>query len=61
MKIIAKDNFDRENISEFVVATEVNKYYANLIAKLLNNRGSDDQPYFYKAVPDDYKLYTFEP
>lgn len=61
MKIIAIDNFARQTVSDIVVATNVNEYYANLIVKLLNDHEGDNSPWYYKAVPDDYRLYVFEP
>ena len=61
MKIIRTDNFDREHISDGLIAENVNEFFAKLVAKLLNKYiGADSQDYF-KAVPDDHKLYEFEP
>jgi len=61
MKIIKKDNFDRENVSDVLVCENCPIGYATLIADLLNNRAGEDSPDYYKAVPDDYKLYRYEP
>lgn len=62
MKIIRKDNFDRETVSEKVVAENVPDYYAPIITQLLNEKlsgeHSDD---FFTAQPDNYVPYTFEP
>ena len=54
MKIIAKDNYDRETISDYLVAENLNDYYGKMITNLLNRTASDT---FYEAVEDDYKLY----
>ena len=61
MKIIIKDNFDRETHSDKLVATGVNDYHAKRIVDLLNKEESADSPAFYVAVEDDYKLYEWEP
>jgi hypothetical protein len=63
MKVIGVDNFDRELYSDKLIAENVPEFYANLIAELLNARlcNHDDATIFYKSVPDDYKLYKFEP
>ena len=61
MKIIRVDNFDRDYIPDDLIAENVNEHSAKLIAKLLNEHaGANSQDYF-KAVPDDHKLYEFEP
>jgi hypothetical protein len=59
MKIIGVDNYDRENVSDILVAENVNEYYSKLIVKKLNVGG--DESRFYKAVNDDYALYVFDP
>ncbi len=61
MRVIMTDNFDRENVSDSIVAENLNEFYAELIAKLLNGKGDDYTQEYYKAVADDYKLYQFEP
>lgn len=58
MKIIEKDNYDREIISEQTIAENVSEFYAKLICKKLNE-GEGDK--FYFAVNDNYVLYIFEP
>lgn len=60
MKIIAVDNYARENVSDTLVAENVNSYYAPVIAKYLNDDPRHEDS-FYKAVEDDYTLYTWEP
>ena len=62
MKIIQIDNFGRDHVSDALVAEKVNDYYAKFIVKKLNKHFSGvTSPLFYKAVPDDHKLYEFEP
>ena len=61
MKIIRTDNFDKAFIPDDLIAENVNEFSAKLIAKLLNKHtGMNSQDYF-KAVPDDRKLYEFGP
>ena len=62
MKIIAVDNFDREYISDRLVAESVPPTYAEEIVEFLNSRYSGDHAQvFFKAVADDHKLFKFEP
>lgn len=62
MKIICIDNFDREIVSDRLIAENVPDHYAEGIAEHLNEKYSGTtSPVYFKAVPDDYKLYTFEP
>lgn len=62
MKIIAKDNFDRETVSENLVAENVSQFYAPIIVRFLNEKFSGmDAPHFFAVEPDDYKLYKWEP
>jgi hypothetical protein len=57
MKIIKKDNFDRESIADETIAENVEDYYAGLIVDFLSRtRASDYSDWVYKAVPDDYRL-----
>lgn len=62
MKIIIKDNFDRETVSEEILAENVNEFWAHHLEELLNKTLSGDcAQQFFKAVPDDYKLYVYNP
>ncbi len=62
MKIIRVDNMNREHISDSLVAENVNEWYAKKIIEFLNKRFSGDYaPDYFRAVPDDHKLYEFEP
>lgn len=62
MKIIKVDNFNRETISDVLIADNVQNSYASVITEFLNKKyGGNDLPDFFRAVEDDYKLYKFEP
>lgn len=60
MKIIGKDNYGRDNVSDVLIAEGLNECYAVEIAFLLNEHGRNQDRY-YKAVADDHVLYTWEP
>lgn len=59
MKIVGVDNFARENVSEILVAENVNEFYAQLIVDKLND--NENNYYFYTNVSDDYVLYVYDP
>ena len=62
MKIIAKDNFDREGfVSDLLIAENIHKAYSELIVDFLNSKSSSYSSYIFILVEDDYKLYKFEP
>ena len=62
MKIVCKDNFDSETVSDMLVASDLNEYFGKLILEfLLDKHTSDYGPDYYQLVPDDYELYTYEP
>lgn len=63
MKIICKDNFDRETTSEWLIASNIeSEDFAKTMAKALNDKYGSEYSSFYAAVvPDDYALYRFEP
>ncbi len=61
MKIICKDNFDRETVSDFLVAENVHSHIGNRIVTLLNQAEGETSPNHFVLVPDDYKLYKWEP
>lgn len=62
MKIVMVSNFDKETVSDVLIAKDVASYYADFIADALNKRFSGDMsPNFFRAVEDDYKLYIFRP
>lgn len=59
-KVIGVDNYARENVSDVLVAGAwgMTKEDAETVATLLNKYG--ERTYF-KAVPNNYQLYRFEP
>lgn len=58
MKIIAKDNFDRESVADVLIAENVPLYYASSIAHFLQERhGGEQASRYYKAVDDNYVLW----
>lgn len=58
MKIVAKDNFDRDSVADYLVAENVHLSYAHEIASFLQKRyGGEQASRFYKAVGDDYRLW----
>jgi hypothetical protein len=62
MKIICIDNFDRETVSDVLVAENLNQFYGKLILDfLINNHTSSSGSNYYILVEDNYKLHTFEP
>lgn len=59
MKIIGKDNFDRDEVADYLIAENIRlKELANVMCRALNDKycNSDDAPTFYKVVEDDYRL-----
>ena len=62
MKIICKDNFDREGHDDILVAENVQPFYLHYIVEFLNEKfGGETSPSFFVAKEDSYKLYVFEP
>ena len=62
MKVIIKDNFCRENVSERVLIPRVSEEEGTIIADAFNRvLGGAQSSYFYKCVDDEYDLYKFEP
>ena len=57
-QIIAKDNYDREDRDERVVAKDLGEFEAQLMVDGLNSRESD---LWYVVKPSDYVPYRFEP
>ena len=61
MKIISVDNFDRDNVSDQLIADNVSEYYGAVMVQALNAKyGDDHSDWFFHIVPDDYKIYEFE-
>ena len=59
MKIISVDNFNRDEVSDKLIAENVNNYYGNEIVKFLNKEDENSED-FYKLVENDHKLYKYE-
>lgn len=62
-KIICRDNFNRDNHSEWwIMQVEVSRATAEFIANALNDElGSDHSDFYAAVVPKDHKLYVWEP
>lgn len=62
MKVIQVDNFDRDNIPDMLVeGPGLTKEEADWIASDLNSREGPHTDRYFLAVPDEYKLKTWEP
>lgn len=63
MKIICKDNFDRENVSERLVAWGIkDKDEGRILVNALNEKNSGlSSSNYYALKEDDYKLYRYQP
>lgn len=63
-KIVGKDNFDRETVSDWLAAADIpSEALAKVMCKALNQEycADDNAPTHYVVKPSDYKLYKFEP
>lgn len=60
-KVIGVDNFDRDSVSDELVEEHLSEADAKATAKRVNAGHGDMWPWFYKAVPQDHKLFTWEP
>lgn len=62
MKIIGRDNFDRDTVDDVLVAENVLEKYAEDMAQLLNEKfGPGYSDYWFVVEKDDYKLKVWEP
>lgn len=61
MKIIGKDNLDRDHVSDELVCENVNEIIGRKIVAWLNEWSGDNGSRFYELVADDHKLYAWEP
>lgn len=62
MKIITTDNFNREGHNEGLVAENVPEYWAHkILAHLRTAYTSEHGELWFEVVPDEHKLYKFEP
>jgi hypothetical protein len=60
-KIVAKDNYDRENVSDYVVAENMNSYWAKKIFEHLEKLNSEYNETYLVLVPQEQMIYKFEP
>lgn len=58
MKLIRTDNFCRETESDVLIKENISYEDGK---KFVEDNNSTRSPYYYKVVPDDYKLYILEP
>ena len=61
MKVVGIDNFDRDEVPDFLVCENVSEHYGKLIVDMLNADGSHTSPKFFVLRQDDYKLKEWEP
>lgn len=59
-KIVIKDNFDRDNVSDVLFAEKCSMS-GNVWHRLYEALNSPGDLCFYDMVPLDYKLYVYEP
>lgn len=59
MKIITKDNFDRDLFVEVIIAEKVTEHHGKEIVQLLNDKHwTETSDHYYALVEDDYKPYN---
>ena len=62
MKIVRRDNLDRETVSDILIAENVPRFYVSFLVNALNkNVQGDDLGNFFEAKSDDYNLFKREP
>lgn len=65
MKIVGVDNFNTEVIDDYLVADNIgSERLAKIMANALNEKlspNNNPDRYFYKVMPDSYKLFKFKP
>jgi hypothetical protein len=57
MKIIGISNFCLDNVTDILIADNLNDYYGNLIIKFLESKANEHDTYYPKLVDDNYELY----
>lgn len=60
-KVIGKDNYDRENVNDFLLRRGLTQEEAERLAADRNAAGGEHALTYYKAVPDDHRLHYFNP
>lgn len=61
MKVVGVSNFDKETVSDLLIAENVILTWAVRFAKLCNEFVGDDNRYHFVVKLDDYKLYKWSP
>ena len=61
MKVIGIDNFDRDYISDILIEENLSEREAFDMVSSHNENMRSYDPWYYRAVADDYKLRVFEP
>lgn len=61
MKIIGRDNFDRDSVSDILIAENVHEAWAERIVTFLNGSNGYTGPWYCQVVDDSYQLYNWEP
>ena len=61
MKIIGISNFNLDNVSDILIASNINKYYGKIILKALKDNMNEHDIYYPRLVEDDYELYEWQP
>lgn len=62
VKIVAHSNFNNENVSEVLVAENIQfEFYAKVMLDALLATVTESSPYYFKLEKDDYQLYTWDP
>ena len=59
-KIIAVDNYDRETISDTLIADNVHELFGKEIVDKLNDKNPNGS-WFFRLVPLSHKLFIYEP
>lgn len=61
-KIIAKDNFDRDTISDRLVCDNIMSHWdGQTMVDALNGIGTPDRMWFYRLVEQSHELYQYNP
>ena len=62
MKIVRKDNYNRENRSDSTIAENVPEYYGRFLVEALQERfGGEQSEDYFRLEADDFVPYTYEP
>jgi hypothetical protein len=60
MKIVGVSNYDDEKENDVLVASNLTMEKAKSMLNMINSEINPYGTYFYKIVPDDYKLHAFK-